>query len=485
MLDAKPPRAARPHGRRHRRYARHGGAAGVGVHVRPAPPGPSHGAVPDTEVEALGHDAGTVVATVAVCLAILAGSLLVDPRAEEAFDAPKRAATLLALAVGAVSLLLTRRGTTRGVRALPALSRAAVVLLVLALAAALAAALLSPHRSSALDALRVAALTALALPLGASRIFAARRRSWPLAVFLAACAVNVAVAALQAIGGWQPFAVGQYGGRAPTFGLAGNEGYLALACTLAAVSGLGAVLAARESRRRLGLAALIALAVAGIAINANVTAVVALGAGAAVVLAVHFRRRAVIPALAVLAAAAVLVLATPPLRQRLESAGRAARAGEWDTLTSFRFGAWAAALEMVRAHPLAGVGPGGYAAEFVPARLAAELRSHTRMVNPKITSSYGEAHCDYLQAAAEVGIPGALLSLGALATLLVQLACAASRAPDGETAEAALLLGVLVAGVIAALTWFPLQRPITSVPLLLAAGRAWRLGTAGGAGGTA
>ena len=36
-------------------------------------------------------------------------------------------------------------------------------------------------------------------------------------------------------------------------------------------------------------------------------------------------------------------------------------------------------------------------------------------------------------------------------------------------------MGLLAAGAAAALTWFPLQRPISAAPLLLAAGRSWRL----------
>ena len=41
--------------------------------------------------------------------------------------------------------------------------------------------------------------------------------------------------------------------------------------------------------------------------------------------------------------------------------------------------------------------------------------------------------------------------------------------------EARILLGVLVAGMVAALAWFPLQIPFVAVVLLLACGRAWRL----------
>ena len=47
-----------------------------------------------------------------------------------------------------------------------------------------------------------------------------------------------------------------------------------------------------------------------------------------------------------------------------------------------------------------------------------------------------------------------------------------------------MLAALLATGAAAALTWFPLQRPITAVPILLAAGRAWRVAgepeTAGG-----
>jgi O-antigen ligase len=133
---------------------------------------------------------------------------------------------------------------------------------------------------------------------------------------------------------------------------------------------------------------------------------------------------------------------------------------------------------MARDRPLTGFGPGTFQAEFVSHRLRAEIAMKRRLVNPLATSSYSEAHCDYLQPFAEAGIPAGLLALSSAALLLAALARRVRTAiPEDPAvrAEIVVLLALLAAGATAALTWFPLQRPITSVPLLLAAGRGWRV----------
>jgi O-antigen ligase len=164
-----------------------------------------------------------------------------------------------------------------------------------------------------------------------------------------------------------------------------------------------------------------------------------------------------------------------PMRDRVRETVSAARAGDWDRLLTYRLGAWKSALAMTREKPLLGYGPGTFGAEFVPHRLSVEIASRRRYENPMRTSTYAEAHCDYLQSFAEAGIPGGLAGLGAALFLFLALARFAGGARGEARAEAVFLLALLGAGAAAALTWFPMQRPISALPLLLAAGRAWRL----------
>jgi hypothetical protein len=50
------------------------------------------------------------------------------------------------------------------------------------------------------------------------------------------------------------------------------------------------------------------------------------------------------------------------------------------------------------------------------------------------------------------------------------------RPPAGALrAEVRIIAAILLTGSVAALGWSPLQEPALAVPLLLAAGRGWRL----------
>jgi O-antigen ligase len=301
---------------------------------------------------------------------------------------------------------------------------------------------------------------------------------WLAGVFLAATAINAVVSILESRDLFHPFPLETFGSRQETGAYAGNVGYLALALALAFVLALGLVLTERRPRVRLASGLATVLFAAALLVNRNLTALTAALAGVAVLLVVLYRKRAILPIAAVVFAALVAVIVYAPLRQRAHELAAAARTGNWDAIVSFRGGAWAAAAEMVRERPWLGYGPGTYGAEYLPHRLSAEIRARRRFVAPLLTSSYAEAHCDYLQVFSDAGIPAGLAVVGAVAGLFAALGRAAWRR---HSAEAALLFAVLAAGAMGALTWFPLQRPVIAVPLLLAAGRAWRISADEGA----
>ena len=399
-------------------------------------------------------DLGAVVATAALATVLAGTALAVDTAAGAAFDAPKRLIALAGVALAAAAAFAAGRGAAvapRPWREGPMLRRAALVLGTAALVAALLSAVASPRRAISLDAMRGISLLSLLLPLGASRV-TARGRVWLVGVFLASSALNAVVAVLESRGLFRPFLLETSGGRQDTGAYAGNVGYLAITLALASVLALGVLLEARRPLARYLAGAALPLYGYALVVNQNLTALTALLAGAAVLLVLRFRARAALPLAAAVAAVAVAVAAYPPLSTRARELALYAKTRNWDALVSFRGGPWAAAVEMARERPLTGFGPGTFSAEYVPHRLAAEIRARRRFVSPLVTSSYAEAHSDYLQVFADAGIPAGILAISAAVARR-----AASTMSSG------------------ALTWFPLQRPITAVPILLAAGRAWRV----------
>ena len=123
---------------------------------------------------------------------------------------------------------------------------------------------------------------------------------------------------------------------------------------------------------------------------------------------------------------------------------------------------------MVATRPLTGYGLGSFAAEQQTHRLAAELALQQRRATDRSVSFMRR---DYLQLAAEAGIPALLLVLGAAGATLTGLA---THRPAADI-ERLVVLALLTCGAVAALTWFPLQIPFTAIALLLAIGRAWRI----------
>jgi O-antigen ligase len=414
---------------------------------------------------------GTRIGIGALSLAIFSTALVVDTGADSAFDAPKRLFCLVLIAVAAGCWVLGPPRWLLSPRS-PLFARLSLWLAVVALVLAGASALLSPRQTLSLDALRVLLLFALLVPIGASRIVE-QGRIVLLWTFLTVSAVNAIVSILQASGIYQPFTLLTESVRESTGAFAGNVGYLSLTLALAAIAALSVCLSARGVPRVLAALSLIPFLVS-LLINRNLTALSALGVGVTVLLFVRYGRRA-LPGIAISLAFLVAGVALSPMRQRAEGIWAAASAGDWNAVTTYRFGAWKAASMMARERPALGYGPGTFGAEYVPHRLAAEISSKRRYVNPILTSAYGEAHCDYLQLFAETGFPAGAAALGSLALLFGAMFDRLRKTEPPARTEVELLVAFLSAGATGALTWFPLQRPITALPILLAAGRAWRV----------
>jgi tetratricopeptide (TPR) repeat protein len=211
--------------------------------------------------------------------------------------------------------------------------------------------------------------------------------------------------------------------------------------------------------------------VAGLLVTRSLSAVAVVAGGTALYALLAGGRRgrvALVSGAALLAAAAFLYA---PMRARLTGVARAVERGQWNAAFTARAAPWLAAGEMIRAHPLAGVGIGNFGAEYVPARVAAETRFRRRLVLPGMpTNSFAQAHNDYLDLLAGAGIPAGLCIVAAAAILLADLVRRGRR--DREAAAAAALLG---GSAIAAFAWFPFQIVPTALWILLEAGRAERL----------
>jgi len=420
---------------------------------------------------ATASDRPAVLAAGFVGLALIGAGLAVDVGAAASFDAPKRLVVTGALVAASACLLVggdVRSGRPTGRRRL--VGGAVAV----AFAWTILATLVAPRSAIAGDGLRTLALFGLALPLGASSALAGERGRRLLACFLAVVALNALVALAQAAG-LELFGAVAITGRTDTGGLLGNEGQLAQLTALALVAVVAVAIVAPGAAVRGSLVSLGVVLAAALVSHRNLTALVALACGVAIALELTQGRKALVSLGLVVLVLGVAIAIVSPLRGRVVQAAQAASHGDWDAVTTYRLGPWAAGLEMVRERPLTGFGPGTFGAEFTAHRLDAELRHERRFTIPVLTSSFGEAHSEYLQAAAEAGIPAALAVVGALGALLAGLVGLTRDPQDGRRAEAIVLVAFLGAGMVAALMWFPLQRAITALPLLLAAGRGWAL----------
>jgi O-antigen ligase len=420
----------------------------------------------------------TAVVTAALIVAVLAAAFAVDPAVAAAFDAPKRVLVASSIAVAALALLFAPTCTARG--PWPATARwAAIAGSALVIWVAIAT-LQADAMAAAFDQSRWMLLLAMVVVVGASPVLNCPARSWLAGAASFGVVGNALLSGVQTMGFGPDFTVAGTGGRFDTGALLGNEGYVALACALLGAAASAVLWTASSLRVRAVAIAAIGLSLVVMVINQQRTSLLAWAIAAmVVVLALH--RPNVLRRLA-LGAASVGLLATlllvspwrpmsgPALLDRAEIE-------RLEQLTTFRVGAWAAAAHMIETRPGFGHGPASFAAQSQIHRQAVESAWRQRLNVPSTATVFAQAHQEYLQLAAECGIPAFL----ALAVLMLALGegllriVADARSPAMARREALVLLAILAAGAVSALAWFPMQIPFTALILLWAAGRAWRL----------
>lgn len=391
-------------------------------------------------------------------------ALLFDPAARESFRLPKALAAELLALVSLLALALAGRfAPDRALARHPALRAA----LPLALAAALAA-LLSSHAAHVTRALPGLAV-ALATLVGWSAGFSAGRRRRLLEATVAPAVVLAAIGVLQFHGLFRPFGfAGPMLPRYETTSLAGNVGDLAAALVVPALLAQAALAAATSRRARILAGLKVALLLYAIGTSQTLAALAAVACGSLVLWGLLLPRRRMLQGAGALAATALLaVVLVGPLRSRVVEKATALAAGDLNQVLTGRLDGWRAALWMLGRHPATGVGPGAFAAEFVPAKLAL-LDEGVEFFPEQQQVVFANAHNEALEVGAETGLVG----LGALLWALGQV-FGAVKEKRGVDPRALAAAGV-AALVVLSLAYFPFRVAVVGYPVL--AFLAWTLG---------
>jgi len=264
------------------------------------------------------------------------------------------------------------------------------------------------------------------------------------------------------------------GSRLAITSLAGNPGdlgaYLVLPILVAQASLRRRRLAGQGWGRPAvwGTAAALALCLYALLLTQTLAAVAAVAAGSLLFWSALLPRRRTLAALAGGALALILLIAAvPPLRQRVVEKARQAVSGDLNAVLTGRLDGWRTAVWMLREHPLTGVGHGAYRPEFVPAKLALLDRGVPFFRDQLL--GFGNAHNEFLEVAAEWGIPGALALAWALWVLLGSLR---ALPPPGESGESsskkrALAWAGTAALAVLSLVDFPFRLALVAFPALL------------------
>jgi len=411
----------------------------------------------------------------AVWLVVLVPPFLLSLDGKEVFRLPKLLASEW-LALASLVFLVWRLRTVETVRLADLWRRPALRALLPLLALATLSLWTTAHPLHTREGLIDLWIGAAAL-VGWSLALPAARQEGALRLLLLPAAALALFGILQYFGLFQPLQlVGiAYDRRLAMTSTAGNPGdlaaYLVLPCLIAQW------MLARRQTTWIAVAAL-AVCVGALAMTQTLASLAAVAVGSLVLWTLVLPRRQAAWVLGGGAAIAlVLVLAVAPLRQRVAAKIDQARQGDWNMVLTGRLDGWRAAAWMLREHPWTGVGHGAFRPEFVAAKLAL-LGRGAQFDAQQLQPVFANAHNEYLEAAADLGMPG-LLALGWALWVLGRAVCRravpaessewpsadASTSPDAS--DRAFAIAGAVALAVLALAYFPFRIALTGYPALL------------------
>jgi len=286
------------------------------------------------------------------------------------------------------------------------------------------------------------------------------KMSWlAVDVCFAIAALNALLITFQENSIWNPFKFPPaYQGHMQSTALIGNPddvGMYLVAPALAAIIAAFTV----GGVRRWWYFAVAATLFGGITASLSRGALLATLAGAVVFAMSRTWKLTVIVVAAVAAIVTLAALGSGTLRTRFVTLERAARDQRYDILFSERLVPFLTAIDMVRKHPLTGVGPGCFKYHYMDERLAVS-GEYPATWTRSFPVNFAETHNDHLQVAAETGFPGYLLFLAAwfiLAQRGVRRGPAQPAEADTRQFARRLRLPLAIAFFVVALVEFPLQ----------------------------
>ncbi|MEA2338794.1 MAG: hypothetical protein QOE82_2801 [Thermoanaerobaculia bacterium] len=354
---------------------------------------------------------GAEQAVLAVLAAGTIGVSLVFTHGTDTFRLPKelvfRAEAVLLLMLGAFWITAKRRTWRFEMR--PEFLLTAAILVWTSITVAT-----STNRLLSLDSLIT--IAAAAVIFIATCLAAQSASLIALDVLMIGPCINALIVILQELRIWTPFhGIADADGHYLSVALQGNSNFVGTYLAGPAVAAI--VMAVTAAGWRRWIYALVGMLVlAGVAASGTRTAFGAVVIALLVFAVVHSRRAAIAVAAVLLVFAVIVMSPSTTLGRGMRRLVTAASQRDYQQLFSERLLPFLAAADMIRDRPIAGVGPGCFKYHYMPYRVALAAK-YPKEWTRGYPMNWGEVHNDHLQVAAETGIPGYLLFLGAIALL--------------------------------------------------------------------